>query len=81
MNLAPDLDATVAELMRGGGYDSRHEVLREALAALKLHEADRRRRQEELRAAVALGLAEAEQGELHDADEVFAEFLGPASQP
>ena len=75
LELDPELDKTIDELIRGGGYHSPHEVIREALDLLKSHEAGRQESLRRLRREVQIGIDQIRRGELHDAEEVFDDLL------
>ena len=75
MNSIPRLDKTIDELIRGGGYHSPQEVVREALDLLKSREAGRQEHLAQLRREVQIGIDQIRRGELHDAEEVFDDLL------
>lgn len=66
-DLGQQLEGYVAELVRGGRYNSKSEVLREGVRLVQEREA----RLAALHAALAEGLADAEAGRVVDADGVF----------
>ena len=63
VSLTPELEKLVNERVRSGMYSSASEVVREALRLLKEQEELRRRRLEELRREVGIGLGQANRGE------------------
>lgn len=65
-----NLEPVVARLVRSGRYNSKSEVLREGVRLVE----EREKRLAALDAALARGLADAETGRLHAADDVFAEL-------
>jgi len=67
VDLGPQLEAFIAELVRSGRYNSKSEVLREGVRLIQ----DREARLAALDAAIARGLADAEAGRVHALDEVF----------
>ena len=70
VDLGPQLEQAVEDLIRNGRYRSKSEVLREGLRLVQ----DREARLTELRAKIAEGLAAADAGDVYDAEEVFAEL-------
>ena len=62
--LVPHLQRIVEERVASGEYDSGEEVLREALELLVARDNDDARRLAELDERVAIGLAEADAGQL-----------------
>lgn len=70
VNLGTALEAAVNALVRTGRYGSRSEVLREGVRLVH----DREARLAALQAAVGRGVADAEAGRVHDADEAFDEL-------
>ena len=75
VNLGPTLDKFVAEMLRGGLYQSQSEVLREALRVLKEREQAKKAALTRLRKEIAIGTQQAERGELFDGEAVFAQLL------
>lgn len=59
ISLTPRLEAMIREKVESGLYNNSSEVVREALRLM-----ERQDRQEQLRAAIAVGLEEFERGEL-----------------
>ena len=74
VNLGPTLDQFVASLLKTGMYQSQSEVLREALRLLKQREEWKSLRLAELKKEIALGVAQADRGQLVDGPKVFAEI-------
>jgi antitoxin ParD1/3/4 len=68
VSLSPELEQLVTERVETGLYDSPAEVIREALRLLKDRDELRQYRLEELRREIAVGLAEADRGELAPLD-------------
>ena len=64
VSLTPELEKLVNERVRSGMYSSASEVIREALRLLKEREELRRRQLEELRKDIAIGLAQADRGQV-----------------
>jgi antitoxin ParD1/3/4 len=64
----------VREQVEGGRYNNASEVVRAGLRLLETEEELRRRKLAELDAALARGIADAEAGRVHSADEVFDYF-------
>jgi antitoxin ParD1/3/4 len=66
VSLTPELEKYIEKKVKSGMYQTSSEVVREALRLLKLNElneAERRRKLEDLRKAVQLGIDEFERGE------------------
>jgi antitoxin ParD1/3/4 len=74
VNLTRELEELVQSKVRSGLYNNQSEVVREALRLMAEQDRLREAHTASLRMAVAEGLAQAERGELEDADEVFAEL-------
>lgn len=68
--LGPQLESTVERLVAAGRYHSKSEVIREGVRLVE----EREQRLAALDAALALGLADADAGRVHSADEVFDEL-------
>jgi antitoxin ParD1/3/4 len=71
VNLGPVFDQFIAELLKGGHYQSQSEVVREGLRMLKEREELKQLRIDELRREIARGGEQADRGELVDGDEAF----------
>jgi antitoxin ParD1/3/4 len=63
IEITPELEAMIRELVLSGNYQGEKEILHEALALL--------RRRDRLRREIEIGLAELDRGEAVDGDEVF----------
>ncbi len=73
VNLTPELEALIQRKVASGLYTNQSEVGREALRLLAEHDRLREAHLEQLRGALAEGLAQANRGELLDGAEVVAE--------
>ncbi|MCP3734054.1 type II toxin-antitoxin system ParD family antitoxin [Sphingomonas sp. RP10(2022)] len=69
-DLGQPLETFVADLVKTGRYNSKSEVLREGVRLIQ----DREARLAVLHAAIDRGLADADAGRTHPAEEVFAEL-------
>lgn len=65
-----NLENTVKRLVESGRYNSRSEVLREGVRLVE----EREKALAALDAALERGLADADAGNVHDADDVFADL-------
>ncbi|MGH9662964.1 MAG: type II toxin-antitoxin system ParD family antitoxin [Bryobacteraceae bacterium] len=74
VNLGTVFDKFIAELLKGGMYQTQSEVVREGLRLLKEREELKKLRIAELRKEIAIGTAEARQSKLIDGETVFAEI-------
>jgi antitoxin ParD1/3/4 len=74
VNLGPTLDQFVTSLLKTGLYQSQSEVLREALRLLKQREEWKSVRLAELKRKIALGIDQADRGDLVDGTQTFAEI-------
>jgi putative addiction module CopG family antidote len=81
IDLDPELDKTIGELIVGGGYHSRNEVIREAVELLKSREAARQESLARLRREIQAGIDQLRRGESYDMDEVFDELLEGLPDP
>lgn len=68
VSIAPDIEEMLRQQAEAGPYASTDDVLREALRLLRERDADHHRRLEELRAEIAIGLADIERGAIADLD-------------
>lgn len=68
VSLTEELEELVQEKVRSGMYSSASEVIREALRLLKEQDQIRQMRLEELRKEIAIGVAQADRGELEELD-------------
>jgi antitoxin ParD1/3/4 len=74
VNLGPTFDAFVEKMLKSGLYQSQSEILREGLRLLKEREELKQARLAELRREIAIGVEEAERGELFDGPKVMREI-------
>ena len=74
ISLTPELDAFLQSRVKSGRYQTTSEVVREALRLLQNQENEREDGLKQLKAKLQRGAAEAERGELLEADEVFEEL-------
>ena len=74
IKLTPHLEEFVASRVASGQYRSVAEVIQESLRFLEQHEALLEIPKAELRERIAVGLAQADRGELRDGEEVFQEL-------
>ncbi len=74
ITLPPHLEDFVASRVASGRYESVTEVIQESLRFLEQHEALLEIPAAELRARIAVGLEQADRGELRDGEEVFQEL-------
>jgi antitoxin ParD1/3/4 len=76
--LTSDLEQLIAERMQTGRYHSPSEVVAEALHLLREHDRAREQKLADLRKEIAVGVEQAERGELldFDADEFKRRVLG-----
>jgi antitoxin ParD1/3/4 len=65
-----NLESVVDSLVASGRYNSKSEVIREGIRLVQ----EREKRLELLDEALRLGVADADAGRFHDAEEVFAEL-------
>ena len=80
VNLGPVFDRFVAQLLKGGLYQSQSEVLREGLRLLKEREELKQLRLAELQNQIAIGIKEADRGEFVDGKKAFAEIRKRSAQ-
>lgn len=71
VSLTPELEKFVNEKVQSGMYYSESEVIREGLRLLKEQDTLRQIRLEELRKEIAIGIDQADRGQLVDGEEVF----------
>lgn len=75
VSLTPRLEELIRQKVESGLYTSASEVVREALRLLEDRDHLREIRLEELRKEIAIGIAQADRGELLDGERVFDELL------
>lgn len=68
VSLTQELEALVAQKVRSGLYASASEVIREALRLLQEREQMRGARLDELRKEIAVGIAQAQRGDVSPVD-------------
>jgi len=71
VSLTPELEEFVRKKVESGMYLSASEVVREALRLLGEHDRLRQARLEELRKEIAVGIAQADRGELVEGTAAF----------
>jgi antitoxin ParD1/3/4 len=74
VSLTPELGAFLQSRVKSGRYQTTSEVVRDALRLLQNQEKEREEGLKQLKSNLQRGAAEAERGELLDADEVFEEL-------
>ncbi len=74
VNLTPELEKLVREKVASGLYNSHSEVVRESLRLLVEQDRLREARVENLRSALAVGIQQADRGELLDGPGVVEEM-------
>ena len=72
VHLGPVFDEFVADLLKGGQYQSQSEILRDGLRLLKEREEVKQLRLSALRKEIAAGIEQADQGQFVDGPEAFA---------
>jgi Arc/MetJ-type ribon-helix-helix transcriptional regulator len=70
VRLSPEQERRLADVVRSGAYQNAEQVVDRALEMLLAQEEWLAEKRGEIAAAIELGFAEAERGELTDADEV-----------
>jgi antitoxin ParD1/3/4 len=80
VHLGSALDEFVADLLKGGYYQTQSEVLREGLRLLKEREEVKQLRLAELRREIAVGAEQADRGEFVDGPEAFAKIRARSAQ-
>jgi antitoxin ParD1/3/4 len=68
VSLTPELEQLVNDKVKSGLYNSASEVVREALRLLKEQDALKAYRFEEMRKEIAVGIAQADRGEMAPLD-------------
>jgi antitoxin ParD1/3/4 len=74
VSLTPELEKFIHDRVASGRYQTASEVVREALRLMEFHERDKTEAYLDLKAKLQRAAAEAENGDLYDADEVFEEL-------
>ncbi len=74
VDLTPDLELAIRRRLESGAYDSDLDVIRAGLEALERDEEEKARRLAAFDAAIARGIADADAGRVHPAEEVFREL-------
>ncbi len=74
VNLTPELEKLIREKVASGLYNNRSEVVREALRLLAEQDRLRDAHLEKQRAALAIGLEQADRGDVLDGPEVVEEM-------
>src|SRR5438132_13869493 len=74
VSLTPELEQFVASRVASGRYQSASEVVREGLRLLEERELEREAALDDLRQKIAVGMEQAERGELLDGEEVFRDL-------
>lgn len=74
VQLSPEQEEYVASKVASGRYSSVAEVVRESLRFLELHEALLEVSTAELKERIAVGVEQADRGDLRDGEEVFREL-------
>jgi antitoxin ParD1/3/4 len=72
VHLGSVFDEFVADLLKGGQYQSQSEILRDGLRLLKEREEVKQMRLSALRKEIAAGIEQADQGQFIDGPEAFA---------
>ena len=74
VDLTPDLEIAIRRRVESGAYKSDLDVIRAGLRALDRDDEEKARRLTQLDAAIARGIADADAGRVHPADEVFRQL-------
>ena len=80
VTLGPTFDEFIAEMLKTGHYQPESEAVREGLRLLKEREELQQARLSELRKEIAIGMAEAERGDVVDGPTVFAEIRAMSAE-
>lgn len=80
VHLGPVFDQFVARLIKSGHYQTQSEVVREGLRLLKEREELKQLQVANLRQQIALGIEQADRGELVDGPQLFANLRRPAKR-
>lgn len=74
VSLTPALEKLIQAKVKRGLYNSASEVIREALRLLDEHDRLRQIKLQSLKKQIAVGIKQADRGELIDGKEVFKKF-------
>jgi antitoxin ParD1/3/4 len=74
VELTPELENAIRRRLDSGAYTSDVEVIRAGLRALERDDEEKARRLAQLDASIARGIADADAGRVHPADQVFSEL-------
>ncbi len=74
VSLTPELEKVVSNKVEGGLYSSASEVVREAIRLLQLRDETQEAKLAALRIEIQKGIAELENGNHRDGDEVMSEI-------
>ncbi len=74
ITVPPEVENLINEKLRSGRYASAEEVVQEALHLLDDHDCLRELKLQRLRGQIAVGMEQANRGELVDGEEVFEEI-------
>ncbi len=74
VSLTSQLEELVQQKVSSGRYNSASEVIREALRLLEERDSLKELRLQALKKDIALGIEQADRGELLDGDQVFTEL-------
>lgn len=81
ISLTPELDDFIRRQVESGLYHSSSEVVRDGLRLLKEREEIRQIRLEEIRKKIAVGIEQANRGEVFTMEEVFNELSREEDEP
>lgn len=74
VDLTPDLEIAIRRRVESGAYESDLDVIRAGLDALERADEEMAWRLAEMDAAIARGIADADAGRVHAAEDVFREL-------
>jgi antitoxin ParD1/3/4 len=74
VDLTPDLERAIQRRLDSGAYESDIEVIRAGLRALDRDDEENARRLAKVDNSIARGVADADAGRVHPADEVYGEL-------
>ena len=75
VSLTPEFDAFIQQKVQSGLYQTASEVVREALRLLKERDELHQRRIEQLQSEIQRGLAQAEKGQVVDAETAYRQLF------